>query len=94
MHDWLRRRSAAVVLVGFALAFLALQAVFGWYAYLVDQADHGFAPSASEYALQFLDRVFENLQSEAWQVVLAAWVFKHFFYEGAPDSKEPEEEVA
>jgi len=31
--------------------------------------------------------LLENLQSEAWQVGFAAWAFKHFVYEGSPESK-------
>jgi len=31
--------------------------------------------------------LLENLQSEAWQVGFAAWIFKHFVYEGSPESK-------
>ena len=34
---------------------------------------------------EFLRGMFENLQSEAWQVGFAAWAFKHFRWEGSPE---------
>lgn len=30
----------------------------------------------------------ENLQSEVWQIALAAWVFAHFYWRGSPESKD------
>ncbi len=36
----------------------------------------------------WLNTTAENLQSECWQVALAAWGFKHFRWKGTPDEKE------
>jgi hypothetical protein len=36
----------------------------------------------------FMASSFENLQSEMFQILVAAWVFKHFLWKGSPESKE------
>lgn len=57
--------------------------------------DMGFVAWADSYpkeelvpwAVEWAQGWFENLQSEAWQVGFAAYVFKHFLYKGSPESK-------
>jgi hypothetical protein len=88
-----RNYSAAIVLTSVALIFMLLQLWTGWKDYIGEQQTHHAAIEVGDYLWLYFNRVFENLQSEAWQVVLAAWVFSIFRWKGTPDSKEaPDEE--
>ncbi len=72
-----RRYSAAFVLVGIALLFNVTHLVTE----VVLQAE----PNTFLY---WANTTAENLQSEAWQVALAAFVFKHFRWVGTPEDKD------
>ncbi len=76
MRLW-RSYSAAIVLTAIALAFNAT--------HLVTEVVLGAEPNTFLY---WINTTAENLQSEAWQVALAAWVFKHFRWIGTPESKD------
>lgn len=77
MESFWSRYSAAIVLTAIALTFNAVhyitEVVIG-----VDQGTFGY----------WLNTTAENLQSEVWQVTLAAWIFKHFHWIGTPESKD------
>ncbi len=72
-----RRYSAAFVLVGIALLFNLTHLITE----VVLQAE----PNTLLY---WVNTTAENLQSEAWQVALAAFVFKHFRWVGTPEDKD------
>jgi hypothetical protein len=76
-----RRYSAAIVLLGL---WVLLLAAHGMLEYTVSTEPHATPP----WALEWARAAVENLQSEVWQVALAAWVFKHFFWKGSPESKD------
>ncbi len=71
----MRSYGAAVVLTALWLSFWVLQWVFQ-------------VRFEGETANQFLASSFENLQSEMFQIIVAAWVFKHLLWTGAPESKD------
>ncbi len=52
--------------------------------YWVDQYPEHEIP----WELEFARGVFENLQSEDWQIWLAALCFAHYVWKGTPESKE------
>jgi hypothetical protein len=70
-----RKYAAAGVLVTLALFFNWLH----WYTEVVLKVQQ----NTTGY---FLNTTAENLQSECWQVALAAWAFKHFKWIGTPDA--------
>jgi hypothetical protein len=78
---WRHAKGAFIVIMG---TWIVLTAMYFGMHYWVDTYPHGEEP----WLLEALDGFFENLQSEAWQVGFAAWAFKHFIYEGSPESKE------
>ncbi len=81
MTYWRHAKGAFIVIVAVWLVFTAAYAGLH---YLMETVwEHGQEP----WTISFLDGFFENLQSEAWQVGFAAYVFKHFVYEGSPESK-------
>lgn len=73
----LRRYTAPLILVSLALFFNALHL----YLEVVVNPQQGTAG-------YWLNTTAENLQSECWQVALAAWLFKHFRWQGTPDERE------
>lgn len=82
MKPWSKHPyGAAIVLVGLWLVLLA--GYYGTHVWL-DTYPHGDEPTW----LDWLDGTLENLQSEAWQVAIAAWVFKHFFWKGSPEAQD------
>ncbi|MDP9365436.1 MAG: hypothetical protein M3Q10_14635 [Chloroflexota bacterium] len=91
MRYHLRSYSAGYVLAALWLVFWAAQTWFGWVEYRADEAAHGQAAALAGYAPVWARTTLENLQSEAWQVLLAALVFRTLFFKGAPESKNPEE---
>lgn len=79
---WRNALGAAVVLIALWLALLGLH---GWLEYVVDAH---FSHAHQHWGWEWARAAVENLQSEVWQVALAAWVFKHFLWQGSPESKE------
>lgn len=77
----MRAYSAAIILIGLWLALLGMDALTTYVASTYPEHD-------IPWTIEWLEGVFENLQSEAWQVAVAAWVFKHFFWKGSPESKD------
>lgn len=72
----LQRYSAAIALVVLALALNVAHFVF----------EVALEPEPGTW-LYWANATFENLQSEAWQIALAAFIFKHLRWSGAPESK-------
>ncbi len=77
MTSKLRYYAAPLILVALALFFNALH----FYLEVIVEVKSGTAG-------YWLNTTAENLQSEAWQVALAAWVFKHYRWLGTPDENE------
>lgn len=82
MIVWKHAKGAAIVIVS---VWLVLLAAHGVLEYSLDtHVTHGH----EHWGLAWATHTFENLQSEAWQVGFAAWVFTHFIWRGSPESKE------
>lgn len=80
----MRYYSAAFILIGL---WLLLLGGHGYFEYLTDAH---LSHEHEHWGLEWVRSALENLQSEVWQVALAAWVFKHFYWKGSPESKDPE----
>jgi hypothetical protein len=80
---WSHPLGAAVILVSLWLVLLALYYASEW------GCETFWGPHVVPWWAEATRGTFENLQSEAWQVAVAAWVFKHFYWRGSPESKEP-----
>lgn len=79
--DWARFRSAMIVL------FLVWCLCYGFYWYSLWR----FSLYPDSLWWEGQTGTWENNQSEVAQIMLAAWVFKHFVYVGSPESKDPSE---
>lgn len=81
MIVWRHAKGAALIIFGVWLVLLAAHGILEWKydAHLTHGHDH--------WGLTWVNHVAENLQSEAWQVGFAAWVFTHFLWKDSPESK-------
>jgi hypothetical protein len=71
--------AAVILFVGWLILLAAHYGTVYW----VDSYEPHQAPSYVEW----FEGVMENLQSEIWQIWLAAIIFKHFRWIGTPESK-------
>ena len=65
--------------------------IFGWFAYVDDQAAHGLAPDAGGYVIQMSRDTLENWQSEFLQLLWQVAGLAFFLYVGSPQSREGDE---
>jgi hypothetical protein len=72
----------------FFLVSIAGHWIFGWYAYVDDQAAHGEAAALSPYLMEMGRDTFENWQSEFLQLIWQVVGLAYFLYVGSPSSKE------
>ena len=76
----------------FTFAFLLISMlghwIFGWFAYVADQQQHGATVSLSEFAFEILRDTFENWQSEFLQLIWQVAGLAFLLHVGSPQSKE------
>ncbi len=81
-HIFLEHAKGALIVI--FVTWLVLTVAYAGFHYAMETLwEHGQEP----WTVSFLDGFFENLQSEAAQVGFMVYVFKHFRYEGSPESK-------
>ncbi len=83
----MRRYSAAYILWFLFLAAWAGHFYSEWQVYVTEQQDHKQSLQVADFLWHFTQSTLENWQSEFLQIITAAWVFKHFFWEGSPEAK-------
>jgi hypothetical protein len=84
----LKRYGFAWVTLSLFLLSLAGQWIFGWLAYVGEQATHQQPVDVSEYSYQMLRGMFENWQSEFLQLLWQVGGLAMLFYVGSPQSKD------
>lgn len=67
--------------------------IFGWFAYVSDQADHGRLPAFSGYLTVILRDTFENWQSEFLQLIWQVGGLALLLHVGSPQSKEGDDRM-
>jgi hypothetical protein len=76
----------------FTTAFLLLSMlghwIFGWFAYVSEQAQHGAPVSVSDYSFEMLRDTLENWQSEFLQLIWQVAGLAFLLHIGSPQSKE------
>ncbi|MBP2560409.1 hypothetical protein J2857_003178 [Neorhizobium galegae] len=74
------------------MAFFAFSLVghwlFGWFAFVQEQAEHGQPVEFSPYLVEMLRDTFENWQSEFLQLLWQVGGLAFFLFLGSPQSKE------
>jgi hypothetical protein len=56
--------------------------------FIQDEEQHRQPFQSVEFFITFTRATLENWQSEFLQIITAAWVFKHFFWKGTPESQD------
>jgi hypothetical protein len=80
--------SFAWITLAFFLISLALHWVFGWYAFVNEQHEHGQPVEMQQYLIEMGRDTFENWQSEFLQLIWQVAGLAAFLYLGSPQSKE------
>ena len=81
------------VTLGFFLVSLAGHWLFGWFAYLDEQRQHGMPVELSGYLVQMTRDTLENWQSEFLQLLWQIGGLAFLLYVGSPQSKEGDDRI-
>lgn len=81
------------VTLGFFIVTLSGHWIFGWFAYLSEQAQHGAPPSVGDYSVVMLRDTLENWQSEFLQLIWQIGGLAFLLYVGSPQSKENDDRM-
>ena len=87
------RYGFAWVTAGFFLISLIGHWLFGWFAYVNEQSDHGRAPQISEYVVEMSRDTLENWQSEFLQLLWQVAGLALLLHVGSPQSKEGDDRM-
>ena len=80
--------SYAWVTLGFFAVSLVGHWLFGWFAFVSEQQEHGQAIELSSYLVEMSRDTFENWQSEFLQLLWQVGGLAYLLYLGSPQSKE------
>jgi hypothetical protein len=87
MSLWKRYSYAWITLILFAGSLIG-HWVFGWFAYVNDQAQHGAPVQVDDYLIEMLRDTMENWQSEFLQLLWQVGGLAFFLFLASPQSKE------
>jgi uncharacterized protein DUF6766 len=91
-----RDYSLSVVVGTMFLATFLLHALFGWWQYSADQAQHGGEAMVwgwDGYVVYFGEWTFQNWQSEFLEVLVLIVASAYFIHRGSHESKDGEDEM-
>jgi hypothetical protein len=88
LHPRRWRYGYAWVTLGFFIISIIGHWLFGWLAYVGEQASHGQPVEASDYVVRMLRETFENWQSEFLQLLWQVGGLAVLLHLGSPQSKE------
>jgi hypothetical protein len=81
------------VTLGFFILTLLGHWLFGWFAYVNEQAQHNAAPELSPYIMEMMRDTLENWQSEFLQLIWQVGGLAILLYVGSPQSKEGDDRM-
>jgi hypothetical protein len=87
---WYRYGYLWITLIFFTISILG-HWIFGWYAFVNEQTEHGQPIIVSEYIIEVGRDTLENWQSEFLQLMWQVAGLAYFLYIGSPQSKEGDE---
>jgi hypothetical protein len=88
-----RRYGYAWITAAFFIITIVGHWIFGWYAYVDDQQEHGQPPEVSQYVVEMSRDTLENWQSEFLQLLWQVGGLAVLLYVGSPQSAEGDERV-
>lgn len=89
---WTRYGFAWVTIALFVIT-LTGHWIFGWFAYVREQLDHGQAVEVGGYTIQMMRDTFENWQSEFLQLLWQVAGLALLLHVGSPQSKEGDDRM-
>jgi hypothetical protein len=89
----LKRYGYAWVTLGFFVISLTGHWLFGWFAYLGEQAAHQQPVSVGEFTVQMMRDTLENWQSEFLQLLWQVGGLALLLHVGSPQSKEGDDRM-
>lgn len=92
-HTIWHRYGYGWVTLGLFLFSLAGHWIFGWYAYVDEQAALGRPPETNGYLVEMMRDTLENWQSEFLQLIWQVGGLALFLYLGSPQSKEGDDRI-
>lgn len=92
MSIW-KRYGYGWVTLAFFLVSLAGHWLFGWFAYLSEQAQHHAPAAVGDYAVEMMRDTLENWQSEFLQLIWQIGGLAFLLYVGSPQSKENDDRM-
>jgi len=92
-HSIWSRYGYAWVTLGFFLISLIGHWLFGWFAFVEDQATHGEAPQFGPYFIEMMRDTLENWQSEFLQLIWQVAGLAILLHVGSPQSKEGDDRM-
>ncbi|WP_374436821.1 DUF6766 family protein [Tabrizicola sp.] len=92
MTLWTRYSYLWITLILF-LGSLVGHWVFGWFAYVSEQTQHGAPVEVSGYLVEMMRDTMENWQSEFLQLMWQVGGLAFFLFVGSPQSKEEGDRV-
>lgn len=90
---FIKKYAYAWITVGFFLVSFGLHWLFGWYAFVDEQRQHGQTPDVTSYLFEMGRDTFENWQSEFLQLLWQVVGLAYFLYVGSPTSKENDDRM-
>lgn len=88
-----RRYAYAWITVAFFVLTIAGHWIFGWFAYVAEQRDHGRPVSTASYIIEMSRDTLENWQSEFLQLLWQVGGLALLLYVGSPQSAEGDERI-
>lgn len=88
-----RRYGYGWVTLGFFIISLIGHWLFGWFAYVNEQTQHGAAIDVSGYTVEMMRDTLENWQSEFLQLIWQIGGLAFLLYVGSPQSKEGDDRM-
>jgi hypothetical protein len=87
----LKKFGFAWVTLGFLAVSIVGHWLFGWFAFVSEQQQHGAPVEVGGYVIEMLRDTFENWQSEFLQLLWQVVGLTLLLYVGSPQSKESED---
>ena len=92
-HSIWTRYSYGWVTLGFFLISLIGHWLFGWFAFVEEQATHGERPEFGPYFIEMMRDTLENWQSEFLQLIWQVAGLAILLHVGSPQSKEGDDRM-
>ncbi|MGK9164866.1 hypothetical protein KXR53_01130 [Inquilinus limosus] len=92
-HSIWKRYGYGWVTLGFFIISLIGHWLFGWFAYVDEQRQHGAVPEIAAYVVEMSRDTLENWQSEFLQLLWQIGGLAFLLYVGSPQSKEGDDRM-